>query len=156
MSIMYFNARSLVPKFDELCLIVETHNPDVLWSLGSVKKFQTMRLVSRAGYTIFCRDRNRHGGGVLLYIRSHFKVTMLPSSHDSLEILPILIHHLNTTLCITVLYRPPNSPNSIFDTLISFVASMNIHRFSHFVLIGDFNVNMFETYSVLCIIEFVV
>ena len=29
-SIMYFNARSIVPKFDELCLLVELHNPDII------------------------------------------------------------------------------------------------------------------------------
>ncbi len=29
-SIMYFNARSLVPKLDELCLLVELHNPDII------------------------------------------------------------------------------------------------------------------------------
>ena len=27
---MYFNARSVVPKFDELCLLVELHNPDII------------------------------------------------------------------------------------------------------------------------------
>ena len=30
LSILYFNARSLIPKFDELCLLVETHQPDIV------------------------------------------------------------------------------------------------------------------------------
>jgi len=28
--ILYFNARSLIPKLDELCALVEIHNPDVI------------------------------------------------------------------------------------------------------------------------------
>ena len=47
-SIMYFNARSIVPKFDELCLLVELHNPDIpLWSHCCVLTFLTMRSASR-------------------------------------------------------------------------------------------------------------
>lgn len=28
--ILYFNARSIVPKLDELCVVVETNNPDIV------------------------------------------------------------------------------------------------------------------------------
>jgi len=58
---------------------------------------------------------------------------MLPCPHNSLEILLVVIN------CITVVYRPPRSPNSLFDSLCRFVASMNIHWFSHFLLIGDYS-----------------
>ena len=30
LSVMYFNARSLIPKFDELCLLIETYQPDIV------------------------------------------------------------------------------------------------------------------------------
>ena len=100
-----------------------------LWSLGSVKKFPIMRLVRIPGYNPFCRDRSGHSGGVLLYTRSHLTVKMLPCPHNGLEILPVVIN------CITVVYRPPRSQNSIFDSLCRFVASMNIHWCSHFLLL---------------------
>jgi len=149
--IMYFNACSIVPKFGELCPIVETISLTLcpLWSLGSVKKFQIMRLVHIPGYNPFCRDRSGHNGGVLLYTRSHLTVKMLPCPHNSLEILPVVINR------ITVVYRPPRSPNSSFDSLCRFVAFMNIHWFSHFVLIGDFHVSTYN-YNICCIIELVV
>ena len=115
---MYFNACSIAPKFGELCPIVETHHQ---LGLCSVKKFQIMRLVRIPGYNPFCRDRSGHNGGVLLYTRSHLTVKMLPCPHNSLEILPVVIN------CVKVVYRPPRSPNSIFDSLCRFVASMNIN-----------------------------
>jgi len=88
-----------------------------------------MRLVRIPGYNPFCRDRSGHSGGVLLYTRSHLTVKMLPCPHNGLEILPVVIN------CITVVYRPPRSQNSIFDSLCRFVASMNIHWCSHFLLL---------------------
>ncbi len=30
LNILYYNARSLVPKLDELALLIDTHNPDVV------------------------------------------------------------------------------------------------------------------------------
>jgi len=39
--ILYFNAQSLIPKLDELCALVEIHNPDVIsieesWLCGDI------------------------------------------------------------------------------------------------------------------------
>ena len=102
-----------------------------------------MRSVSLDTIYLFCQDRNRHGGGIVLYVRDHLTAVVLPSHYtNNLEFLPVAIHHLGFKFCISVFYRPPNSPPSIFDTLYSVLASLNIPIFSHFVLVGDFNVNM--------------
>ena len=37
---------------------------------------------------------------------------------------------------------PSDTSSYIFDTVFNFLASLYIHQFSNFVLIGDFNVNM--------------
>lgn len=42
LSIIYFNAHSLGPKFDELCVLVETYMPDILcvvetWQSSDIK-----------------------------------------------------------------------------------------------------------------------
>ena len=138
LSIMYFNARSLFPKFDELSLLVESHNPDIIsivepWLCADIPDDE----ICIQGYNIFRRDRNRHGGGVLMYIRNHFT-----THFSNLEILPVVVRHLNLSFCIAAFYRPPSSSAFIFDTLSSFLASLNIPHFSHFVLLGDFNVNL--------------
>ena len=62
---VYFNARSLLSKFDNLSL-VHVHNPHIEIC---VPHFQSFRF-----------DRNRHGGGVLIYVSEEFSVSPLPSS----------------------------------------------------------------------------
>ena len=74
-----------------------------------------------------------------------FVVRELPTDNcncNGLEILPIEISFLKFSFCFTVFYRPPDSQGFIFDMLCNFLASLCLYQFSHFVLIGDFNVNM--------------
>ena len=47
----------------------------------------------------------------------------------------------NLKLCLSVFYRPPSSPSSIFDTLRDTLLSIEHAYFSNFVSLGDFNVN---------------
>ena len=78
-----------------------------------------------------------------MYIKDMFVVRELPTDNcNGLEILPIEISFLKFSFCITVFYRPPDSQGFIFDMLCNFLASLCLYQFSHFVLIGDFNVNM--------------
>ena len=147
LSLIYFNALRLVAKFDQLCLVVSAQKPDIVaivesWLCPDISDNE----ICIAGYNVFRKDRNRHGGGVLLYIRDHLTAEVLPSYQSSnLEFLLIVIRHLGFKFCVSVFYRPPNSPILIFDTLFSALASLNISVFSHFVLLGDFSVNMNDT-----------
>ena len=80
---------------------------------------------------------------MLLCIKDMFVVRELATDNcNGLEILPIEISFLKFSFCITVFYCPPDSQGFIFDTLCNFLASLRLYQFSHFVLIGDFNVNM--------------
>lgn len=65
---VYFNGRSLVPKFDELCLIVSTHNPDTVvivesWLCPDISDHD----INTPGYQLFRLDRNRHPAMVVEY-----------------------------------------------------------------------------------------
>ena len=40
---------------------------------------------------------------------------------SNLEILPVIVRHLNFKFCIAAFYRPANSPSSIFDTTLYLV-----------------------------------
>ena len=51
LNIVYYNARSLLPKLDDLHLIAESVSPDMLFVLlkpGYVVIFQTLRLLFKA------------------------------------------------------------------------------------------------------------
>ena len=60
------------------------------------------------GYYLFRQDRNRHGGGIVLYVRDHLTAVVLPSHYtNNLEFLPVAIHHLGFKFCISVFYVLP-------------------------------------------------
>ena len=135
----YYNARSLVPKFDELSLLVESHNPDIVSLVESCLCADISdEEICIQGYNILCNDCNKHDGSVLMYIKNQFMAELLPSHHfGNLDILAwpcsSIVRRPNFRFCIAAFYHPPSSPVFIFDTLTSFLASLNIPQFSHFI-----------------------
>ena len=71
---------------------------------------------------------------------------MLPQAvyDQSLEVLPISVKVLEQKFCIAVFYTPPDSTVSIFGILFHSIELIDISRYSNFILIGDFNVDVFD------------
>ena len=116
--VLYYNARSILPKHDELQTIVSTRKPDILcivetWLYEDILDSE----VSLQGYKLFRLDRNRHGGGVLMYIDTSLpcKLLVCGGLHE-LEFIAISIS-LKSNFCVSLFYQPPSSPVSIYDDL---------------------------------------
>ena len=97
------------------------------------------------GYEIVRADRNRHGGGAVMYVNTcHSHNVLYPGCAD-LELLIVCITTTSTPITLALFYRPPSSPYSIFDDLLSTLFThVRITQFSNFVLMGDFNVNFLD------------
>ena len=69
--IFHFSTRSLIPKLDELKILCVTHEPAVcvVEKLGCLRKFQMLR--SPFLITVIRLVRNRHGGGIAIYVRNN-------------------------------------------------------------------------------------
>ena len=134
-----------MPKFDDLCAVIAALNPDIVcivesWLCSDISVSE----ISVPGYQIIRLDRNRHGGGVLFYLKNIFVCQILPFS-NSLEILSIVIGNGHGKVCISLFYRPPSSPVDIFDNLFLYLSQLNFPQFSNFILLGDFNVNFYNS-----------
>ena len=57
------------------------------------------------GYYLIRHDRNRHGGGVAIYILDTFSFSVTAIGPNSLEFIPISINHPSTKIDLAVLYR---------------------------------------------------
>ena len=141
LKILYYNARSILPKHDELRLVVEVHNPDIVcivetWLSPDILDSE----ISLSGYQVHRRDRNRHGGGILVYVRDHYVSSLLPTP-DNLELLTLSISSGINRVCLSLLYRPPNSPSDLFQDLFLYLQGLDTTHFSNYILLGDFNVN---------------
>ena len=68
LNILYFNARSILPKIDYLRTICSVRSPDVIcvvetWLCPDISNSE----LSMDGYTVVRSDRDRHGGGVMFF-----------------------------------------------------------------------------------------
>ena len=79
--------------------------------------------------------RNRHGGGIAMYIPNSVKYSV---GLFGLEFLLVTLHRCQLKISLGIFYRPPSSSNCIFDTLTD--ALLTTHQ-SCLSIIGDFNVN---------------
>jgi len=91
LKVQYYNARSLLPKFDELLISADTQQPEIIcitesWLCSDIEDSEILS----PGYQILRHDRNRHGGGVLMYVSHRFIVKQLPF-HSSLELLTVTL-----------------------------------------------------------------
>ena len=142
-SILYFNARSISPKLDDLRVVVAAQKPSIVCIVESWLSEDISDLeMSIENYHLTRLDRNRHGGGVVIYIHASLTWEVLFGGANDLEFLSLSITSAGSLCkhCVSVLYRPPSSPVSFFDNLCTF-------NFYHpivlpvFVLVGDFNIN---------------
>lgn len=144
---LHLNIRSLLPKHDELCLLAKQSNADIIclsetWLDNSVFDSE----ISINGYTVVRRDRNRHGGGVCIYIRNTLSFNIRDDlEHSDLEALfiDILLPKSKPILC-GVIYRPPKQTDfyNILETVLLSCSSFNSQEN---VILGDFNTNVSKT-----------
>ena len=126
-SILYFNCRSLVRKFDDLILCCEINSPDFICLVETwLEDNITDNDILIPNYVCVRHDRNRHGGGILLYIKSCFQYKILVKGPSNLELLFVSI---NQGLTIGVFDRPLSSPSIVMDTLFNILISFDIHVF---------------------------
>ena len=118
-TILYFNARSLLPKLDFLKVLCAMHTPDCVCIVESwiSNDIQNNELCIN-GYDIIHLDRNRHGGGVLFYIKSVFIHSIVFSGSDELELVIVSIDQTNNQppRTLALFYRPPSSSYSVLDS----------------------------------------
>ena len=99
--------------------------------------------VSVNKYTLHRNDRNRHGGGVALYIRDDIKHKARNDlSMEGIESLWVEISKgiNNEPLLICSMCRPPSASHEYFDTMvenIELASSTNMQM----IILGDLNFN---------------
>ena len=93
-------------------------------------------------------DRNKNGGGVLVYIRENIpskilKKTILPDDIEGTNIELNLRNH-KWLLCAT--YHPPNQKDDYFFNHLEKAIDVYHQTYDKFLLIGDFNAEDTEPY----------
>ena len=100
-TILYYNARSLLPKINELRLIA--NSPSVI-CLGETRLcFNILDAeLFVCNYSLVRLDSSRNGGSILMFISANVKFSVLPLC-DGLELLSVVISNEVCKSCITLL-----------------------------------------------------
>ena len=105
LNIFYFNARSILPKFHELYSLCSLYNPDLVcivesWLSSDISDNEILI----PNYSIFRLDRSRHGGGILVYVKSSLCVSSVQSPLD-IELLFLTVKSNHRSFSIATFYR---------------------------------------------------
>ena len=151
--VLYFNARSLLPKIDEFRALSLVHKPHLMCIVESWLDNQILDSeVCIDDYDIVRRDRNRQGSDVLLFITRSLSYSVLFSGPSELELIILSINSLLSPVTVGLFYRPPNAPVSIFDTLLNSIYMLMCH-FCPISFCWEISMLIFVTLSVLCFLN---
>ena len=92
------------------------------------------------GYNMIRNDRNRFGGGVVLYIRDTISFSerkdLVP---EPLEMICIEVRRPHkTAFLVSAWYRPPNSSNDVFNEFDLFLCKCDLEN-KELMVVGDIN-----------------
>ena len=123
----FWNANGICGKWDELKDFIHKNSIDVM-AVSETKLSSAIKL-SMIGYVILRKDRNRHGGGVLIICKSRIAHYQLDTSTDSIESIGIKIKNGPSIFSV---YAPPKTKilEQDFDKMF---------KTSSVIVMGDLN-----------------
>jgi exonuclease III len=133
-------------KIDEIkSSILSEYDPDIL-ALNETWLDEAIHddILEINGYVHYRKDRNRNGGGVIIYVRSS-----LPSVHrkdlepQNHEVIVIECKTGKKKIVLCNWYRPPNQNvqliNTFIDSFTSLVNNVTLENPDMFLCVGDYN-----------------
>ena len=146
---LHSNARSLLPKLPEIRLLLSRTKAAIFavsetWLDSTVNDSE----VKIPGFNVIRRDRNRHGGGVAMYIRDSIAFNPRPDlAVDGLEATWIeLLLPRTKGILVCALYRPP-ADNGFLSKLE--LSLSKIDPGTEFHVLGDLNIDLLQSRSPL-------
>ena len=117
----------------------------------------------------FRRDRNRYGGGILIYVREDIPCKILPDHNlpEDIEGIFIELNFRKSKLLLFGTYHPPPPPpppsqqDAYYFQSIGCALETFISKYDKYVLAGDFNAevgeeimgNFLEIYGLKCLVH---
>ena len=105
------------------------------------------------GYDILRNDRNRHGGGVCLYIKDTIQYHRRSDIDETTtESIWIRCPNKQDTVNIAVIYRPPSANSAYYDNILNQIELIKSED-EHLILMGDLNYDYLQTPNAINFIE---
>ena len=142
LNVAHLNIRSLIPKLDEVSVLVNKHNIDILCLNETWLDHNTPTdSISIPGYCLHRTDRNRHGGGTAIYVRSNIKHEPVTDIETQIPVESCWISLKGkSNAIIGTIYRPPNTDNNYLENIKDTI-DIVINKCDNTIITGDFNID---------------
>ena len=137
----HLNINSIKNKFESVWELIKDTFDIFLLSESKLDSSFPDDQFSIPGYRIVRKDRDRNGGGLLLYINEDipFKIIQNSSLPPTLEVLPIEINLGRFKFLLIGLYKPPSVSEKEFLLHLNKAHNFFSTKYENITLIGDFN-----------------
>ena len=136
------NINSVIRKFDALKSII-SGMIDVMIIVESKldDSFPTSQFLIDGHGIPFRRDRNKFGGGILIYVREDIPCKLLDRHQlpDDIEGLFVELNFRKSRLLLLGTYHPPNQKENYFFQSISQAIDIYSTDYGKYIFTGDFN-----------------
>ena len=150
-TLMSYNVNSVphnLENFLDVELMGNISNIDVFALCETKLNNDIENLYNLENFKLYTNNRNRHGGGVALYINNRFKKCMLRDDLElktpDFETLFVEIDNNNSKLLCGSVYRPPNGNLNNFLELLSDLLDKIASENKKCYIMGDLNINLLE------------
>ncbi|CAB3230894.1 unnamed protein product [Arctia plantaginis] len=144
-SCLHFNIRSLIKNFAKLQEVIHncTYPLDIIVITEAGIPDSIVNLYRLPGYNLHSRLRdNKRGGGIIIYVRSYLKFTIIQHKTNTFESLVGTIKlHSKYNIVVCAVYRPPSSNKNLFVSELSKLIS-KFELKQNLLLIGDTNIDL--------------
>ena len=137
----HLNINSIKNKFESVWELIKDTFDIFLLSESKLDSSFPDDQFSIPGYQIVRKDRDRNGGGLLLYINENipFKIIQNSSLPPTLEDLLIEINLGRCKFLLIGLYKPPSVPEKEFLLHLNKAHNFLSTKYENITLIGNFN-----------------
>ena len=120
----------MLPKIDYLRIICSVLSPDIIcivetWLDNTIENSE----IFVQGYSVHRVDRNRHGGGVLVFVKDLFNCSVVFKGTPEFEFIILSVNFSvepSPEICIALFYRPPSTNSTLLDIYTLFFTLCNI------------------------------
>ena len=138
MKLFLLNSRSINNKLNQFQNFVYSNKVDIFcvtetWLTDAIYDNEILP----TDYSVYRNDRNSRGGGVMIVINNNICSELIPSNSD-LEVLSIKIKIKPISFTVCVVYIPPNSDVTSYDSLSTYLIELSTDN-SPIIIAGDFN-----------------
>ena len=148
------NVRSLYPKIDQVQNVIEENDFDILGINETwLDNFISDQELLLNQYNLLRCDRNRHGGGVCVFIKQAIRYTLLKTVENSVESIWLKLNARGHSVGLGCIYRPPNSSQKYYDSILDEIEQVK-NEVDYIIMMGDFNYN-YKSDVASCPIRFI-